>query len=594
MSPEECKSDYPSSADWNYLGPERGFLRDLISHPPASYSGFYQRKRKLYRPSFEWILFNNDFQYWHESKTSQFLWIRGDPGKGKTMLLCGIIDELQQELGNGMGLGWKPIYFFCQATDNQFNNAESVLRGLLGSLFDEHKKLRDKMNRTDISYKLDINDLDTLCETFKQALQDPDLPGVYLIVDALDECQHGLQNLLQIIMDLSNLSSTKIKILVSSRNWPSIKRELNLLGQKILLQLELNKSSISGAVNRYICYKVNELKIKKEYDEAQREDVQQHLESNAEDTFLWVALVCEVLSGMDVDARNTRKKLEAKFPAGLENFYGRMVEDINNSREDAPLYKQILAIACVVYRPIGWNELASLLGKPGLKDARSIIGSCGSLLTLQEEGTEEEEKVISFVHQSAKDFLLDNLHASRQIFPDGVPREHYCVFSTSVELLLTTLKRDMYGLKDPGYLRNRASPPKPDPLAPVRYSCVYWADHLLELAPCDLKTLPAPEEKLKGEPCADMHANSPYWYIELIQTMFKSLLTLYFLLHHLLWSLRAEEFHNCMKDEGLVHRFFKEKYLYWLEALSLLSSIPEGVKTMEKLKDLSVSPTHSR
>lgn len=45
-----------------------------------------------------------------------------------------------------------------------------------------------------------------------------------------------------------------------------------------------------------------------------------------------------------------------------------------------------------------------------------------------------------------------------------------------------------------------------------------------------------------------------------------------------------------MKNEGLVHRFFKEEYLYWLEALSLLSSIPEGVKTIEKLEIFYVSP----
>ncbi|CAG8902402.1 unnamed protein product [Penicillium egyptiacum] len=581
-------SGYNISGGTVHIGHERGFLYDLISHPPSSYSEFYTTKEKLYRPSYEWILSNDDFQYWLQSKTSQLLWIRGHPGKGKTMLLCGIIDTLQEKSKKGISNGWEPIYFFCQETNDQFNNATSAVRGLLESLFDRNKKLRDKYNRTDISYNLDINNLVTLRETFKQVLQDPDLPGVYLIVDALDECRHGLEDLLRIVVDLSKLSSARIKILVSSRDWPSIERELNPSGQKIVLQLELNSSSISDAVDRYIRHKVNELANKKEYDEDLRQAVQQHLKSNARDTFLWVALVCEALAGMQVRAGHTLRILEEKFPAGLESLYGRMIRDVDELREDAKLCKQILAIACIVYRPISWNELTSLLGKPGLQDAKSIIGSCGSFLTIQ-----EEEKVISFIHQSAKDFLLDDEDALRQILPYGVDHQHYYVFSASLQALSTTLKRDMYELKDLGYPTNRVSPPEPDPLASVRYSCVYWPKHLLELAPPSPQTPLEPEGKAEMERFADMHTQNLPWYFELIQVMFKSLLTLCFFLYDLFsLNLRARELDESMKDGGIAHRFLKEKFLYWLEALSLLSSIPEGVKAMERLEVFSVSSTH--
>ena len=44
------------------------------------------------------------------------------------------------------------------------------------------------------------------------------------------------------------------------------------------------------------------------------------------------------------------------------------------------------------------------------------------------------------------------------------------------------------------------------------------------------------------EPSADTHAQSPHWYIELIQTMFKLLLTFCFLLHH--FFCRASELEN--------------------------------------------------
>ena len=37
-----------------------------------------------------------------------------------------------------------------------------------------------------------------------------------------------------------------------------------------------------------------------------------------------------------------------------------------------------------------------------------------------------------------------------------------------------TLQRDMYSLRDPGLTIDLVTPPKPDPLAQARYSCVYW------------------------------------------------------------------------------------------------------------------------
>ncbi|KAH6986850.1 hypothetical protein EDB80DRAFT_512621, partial [Ilyonectria destructans] len=56
---------------------------------------------------------------------SPLLWIKGDPGKGKTMLLCGTIDELEKESDNFLS------YFFCQATEARLSNASAVRRALI-------------------------------------------------------------------------------------------------------------------------------------------------------------------------------------------------------------------------------------------------------------------------------------------------------------------------------------------------------------------------------------------------------------------------------------------------------------------------------
>jgi predicted ATPase len=57
-----------------------------------------RKKGGLLNDSFRWILDNPEFQRWREDERSQLLWIKGDAGNGKTMLMTGMINELQQRV----------------------------------------------------------------------------------------------------------------------------------------------------------------------------------------------------------------------------------------------------------------------------------------------------------------------------------------------------------------------------------------------------------------------------------------------------------------------------------------------------------------
>jgi hypothetical protein len=93
-------------------------------------------KGGLLADSYRWVLNNTTFQQWQQDLHSRMLWIKGDPGKGKTMLLCGIINELQKATTDVT-----VSYFFCQATDSRINSATAALRGLLYMLVDQQPSL---------------------------------------------------------------------------------------------------------------------------------------------------------------------------------------------------------------------------------------------------------------------------------------------------------------------------------------------------------------------------------------------------------------------------------------------------------------------
>ena len=224
----------------------------------------------MLRDSYKWILDYADFKRWrdHTDDQSRLLWIKGDPGKGKTMLLIGIIDELEQEVARLRQAAppsdppaSRPTvlsYFFCQGTNSSLNNATAVLRGLVYLLAAQQPslaaRLRDEYGREGNKLFEGDNAFTALSGILERMLGDSSLARAYVVVDALDECENGLQQLLKLIV--ASTSGSRVKWIVSSRNRPEIEEPLEFAGHRAL-SLELNRKSIAAAVDFYICHKVS-------------------------------------------------------------------------------------------------------------------------------------------------------------------------------------------------------------------------------------------------------------------------------------------------------------------------------------------------
>ncbi|KAH7324862.1 hypothetical protein B0I35DRAFT_388886, partial [Stachybotrys elegans] len=496
-------------------------MRDLrVTDPRDDKKRIVSTKGGLLQDASQWVVDHPDFIQWRSAGRSRLLWVKGNPGKGKTMLLCRIIDELAAELNQ------TPIYFFCQATDERLNNATGVLRGLVYFLVDQKPSLmrymRDKHKSAGKQLFEDVNAWIVMAEIFTAMLADPCLKDQVVILDALDECTSDLQSLLGLIS--RSISSSHGKWIVSSRNRPDIQSTLDNT-QQVMLHLELNQDSISAAVEIFIQSRVTELP----FDKAIRDRVQHLLTKNSENTFLWVALVCK-------DLENTRPwnaiKVAENAPRGLDDLYKQMMQRMDGlDQEDAQHCRDILATATLAYRPLHIKELRTLSDLPpaiheNISFLSDLISLCGSFLTLQ-------DNIIYFIHQSAKDFILGNTAQEKpahKILPVGKQVKHYDMFAKSLTALSNELQRDIYHLEFPGFPIDRVSSPNPDPLEPIRYSCIYWVDHLRDS--------------------------------------------------------NLSNISEAVRDDKLVHGFLQTKFLNWLEALSLMRSISVGVYTMNKLEKL--------
>lgn len=381
------------------------------------------------------------------------------------MMICGIIDELKKMSGTNVS------YFFCQGTDKRINTGTAVLRGLLFLLCIQQHSLishiRDKYDKAGGKLFEDTNAWFALSGIFDNTIRDSSLRHTYLIVDALDEClPDSRQLLVEFIVRMSNAYPT-VKWIVSSRALDEFKMHL---GKAVLLSLESRVESVSEAVNAYIDSKVSKLEhhlglsvMKRIADELRRKSGR---------TFLWVSIVCKELeSAQEYEAMEILQEM----PTGLHELYRKLVQDIRTLPRRNPSYCQsVLQAVALAIRPLTMEEIQEVADLPQHVPANTIAKMCGSFFTIQDD-------TVFFVHQSAKDYLSIEWNS---VFQSSIRDTHESIFSRSIEAMNRILKQDIYSLCHPGVSIENIHRPISDPLASIRYSCVFWMTHFVLAQPC--------------------------------------------------------------------------------------------------------------
>ena len=497
-------------------------LRDLRSTDPRhDKERIEASKDQLLEGSCSWILTDSAFVDWWNNDDSRLLWIHGDPGKGKTMMMIALISEVSRRLIDLPGSNVL-AYFFCQNTSNDLNTTVSVLRGLIYHLVDQEKKLirhvRKSYDSAGRRLFEDGNALYALQMVFLDMLKDPSLGNVYFMVDALDECDPKILELLEWIIRKNSEVSPKIKWLTTSRNEPAFIERLGR-GHQLHTSLELNSDHVAGAVANFIDYKINELAGSKLYTSELQVFVRKSLREKAEGTFLWVALVCKQLS--KVRPQKAKSFLE-RAPSGLEPLYERMLDQIFNKedKDDIELCRRILCSVTLAFRPLRLGEIA-VFARILESDLKGLVSHCGSFITVREE-------TAYLVHQSVKDYLSNG--KTQRVFHLGQENEHANTARLCLEVMSNTLKKDICDLKTPGICLSDVNETRIGAHIPfhAQYACLYWVEHLQQASPTNQETL-------------------------------------------------------FLREGCQVYTFFECHFLHWLEALGLMSKVSEAVLAIKSL-----------
>jgi WD40 repeat protein len=475
---------------------------------------------KLIDIAFSWVMGTKEyvsFSNWQRFDSRRMLWIKGEPGTGKTMLLIGIVREISTQ---SAAFAPSVTYYFCQGTGDQTrNNATAILRSLLWMLLIQQPRLiqhlRAKHKYAGSSLFTDSNAFGAMSEALENMLKDPSLTPAYFVVDALDECDDSKEDLIQLIFKSLTISH-KIKWLVSSRPGLDLMRP----GVDEAL-VELDSQRLEGPAHAYVTYKLSELKDSSGYsDEKLVVDLSNEICERAANTFLWAALAFRELQGVDgKDAIETIKKL----PSGLPDLYNYLMAKVeDNDVQKRARCKSVIAAVYLAYRPLTLKELGVVAGLGSPIKPLDIVKACGPLLSMT-------GRVVSLTHQSVREYLGQRYARLQE--QGEVLLSHQDIASRSLVEMQHTLKHNMYHLPGNGYfprlLGDAINGSDNDPLAGVAYSVTFWMRHL-----CDSRGTETSAELITSKE---------------------------------------------------VLSFLKKYFLRWVESLSLLGNVPDGLESVRWL-----------
>lgn len=150
----------------------------------------------------EWIFQDDRFRQWKEQEGNAILWVYGSPGKGKTRMATGIVDNLRRETGSPSTNGLIG-FFFCRSTNNRMNNAVDVLKGIIRTLWEQRQSLKEHVHHhwieAEQKFDTNFNQVASLWNLLGTMTKGAGHQATYIVIDAIDECSEQVEHLLRLI-----------------------------------------------------------------------------------------------------------------------------------------------------------------------------------------------------------------------------------------------------------------------------------------------------------------------------------------------------------------------------------------------------------
>ncbi|KAL2843164.1 hypothetical protein BJY01DRAFT_197576 [Aspergillus pseudoustus] len=388
-----------------------GFKDDLYNHQKEYMNG-----------SCDWALQRPEIgSFMSPTDGSRILSIRGAPGIGKSTLTAFLVRRL-------LDAGIPVLYFFCKDTEGGKSQPTQALRTIVSQILaaEEGDRFVSWLEKVRLeSGQRQAESFATLHEALRYALTLPRLSDtpLYIVVDALDECEDGCL-LASTLSAALNTSKRPFKLLLTSREEPDLLAFFHQYKERsrgselaTLHELTIIPSTVQQPVVAYVKQRVAHLQHIRETPLGQQ--VFKNVSTATDGSWLYAKLILDEIERLPTPASVARHL--KNIPTGLVQLYHTIFSTVEKSL--SPLELKMAQQLFI------WIDLKDfvLVGRHALdRDVLDIVFQaanagdevfdsidlarklCSPLITLKSTRTSEKTESsvrISFVHHTAMQFV---------------------------------------------------------------------------------------------------------------------------------------------------------------------------------------------
>ena len=372
------------------------------------------------------------------------------------------------------------------------------------------------------------------------------------VIDALDECdsEDDIRLILQLFIEVTKISNIDLGILITSRPETTLLQGFQDIPEIIHRRLDLReipRQTVEHDIYVFIKEKLGRIKSKSKSQDWLSEADLVSLVQKADCLFIYAATVCRFIGGMyDVpedcvsnilQGRSTRggdtAAIDAIYTQVLSSALARPGESQEMTQWLVDRFREVVGSIIVLLDTLSVAALGGLLSMR-VEKVEVTLGRLGSVLDIPGDTT----KPIRLLHPSFRDFLLNEARCGGGDFHVQAETAHSHLAIRCLDILCQGLQKNICNLKALDSNPQEVSEDTLNRHLPkhLQYACQYWTAHLSLACPVDAS------------------------------------------------QQRRNQLGLC--DDGKVHTFFKGKFLYWLESMSIMCKLPETVLMLQRLSSM--------
>ncbi|RYC64255.1 hypothetical protein CHU98_g1977 [Xylaria longipes] len=460
--------DRQARADADQKSLKNDIRRWIMGQDGVDFKGDYEVQLDLrHESTCTWILEDQRFLDWYDSRNNALLWYNAQPGSGKSVLASAVIDYLTKR-------DKKVAYFFYSFSKNSSRHVADGLRILALQLLAFVKTPSDKLvdlYEKEAQFSPYLNNLRATVSVVYELITRTD--DLYIVIDGIDECEDekDMLSFIEWLIDQPTLGT--VRWLFTSRV-SEIEKTMRKIEAVEICPLP---EDIRADIKSYLSTKISCKNCLRAWT------------NECDNNFLIARFVSETLEKL-----TSEEDIEAElkiFPKKLNGYYTRTLAKIDaRGRMEQLVARRIFLILSSAQQAMCVDELVDALAiQRGSQDYSAsrlpkeelIRDLCGSLIIVEEHPSESNRRqLIRFCHKSVKDFFQQDPKTS-DLGVDGSLYKYFVAPSNAHEEIgldcLTYLMYSRYSKHmDLGFLDSTI----PKEHAFLRYAATFWFQHLGE------------------------------------------------------------------------------------------------------------------